>query len=96
MLQRKRENIKRIHAFVSGKVQGVFFRYHTVKKAKKEGLKGWVRNTEDDRVEAVAEGGKEALEDFISFLWEGSPQAEVEDVRIEWQEPEGESDFFVK
>ncbi len=55
----------RVHIFVSGKVQGVFFRSSTRDKAKHLGLTGWVRNLEDGRVEAVLEGDKEHIEKMV-------------------------------
>ncbi|RLF60052.1 MAG: acylphosphatase, partial [Thermoplasmata archaeon] len=49
----------RVHVYISGKVQGVFFREYTRRKAKNLGIKGWVRNLPDGRVEAIFEGEKE-------------------------------------
>ena len=46
----------RVHVYISGKVQGVFFRSYTKDKAQKEGLNGWVKNLTDGRVEIVLEG----------------------------------------
>ena len=92
---KKNEKTGRFHFFVTGKVQGVFFRVNTVKKAKEENLTGWVRNNDDGRVEVVAEGKKEALKRFIEFLHKGPPSAEVENISIEEEEIEGEKDFVV-
>ena len=91
----EQKNIKRINAFVSGQVQGVFFRDSTKEHAKKNGLSGWVKNIEDGRVEVVAEGDEDSLNKFIEFLWRASPMAKVEDVQVEWLEPKGEEDFVV-
>ncbi len=68
----------RTHVFVSGRVQGVFFRSGTRKKARELGLKGWVRNLDDGRVEAVLEGGKEAMERMMEWLKHGPPLARVD------------------
>jgi len=86
----------RAHIVVSGRVQGVFFRDHTQRWASSLGLAGWVRNIADGRVEAVAEGEKEKIEDLIGYLKQGPPVARVEDVEVSWEEPKGEfSDFRV-
>ncbi len=91
----KKENTGRIHVLVSGKVQGVFFRVNTAKKAKEEKLVGWVRNTDDGRVEIVAEGERGSLGRFIQFLNKGPTAAEVKEVLIEEKEPKGEKGFKV-
>ncbi|MGM0482619.1 MAG: acylphosphatase [Patescibacteria group bacterium] len=89
-------DIKRINALVSGKVQGVFFRAYTKKRAQEKGISGWVRNLEDGRVEVIAEGSEKAIGSLVDFLWEGSPSSQVDNVKVEWQEPEGESGFRVR
>lgn len=83
--------------FVSGRVQGVFFRAFTREKALALKLKGWVKNLEDGRVKVVAEGEKEKIEKLIEFLKEGPPLAKVENLEIEWKEYKGEfEDFEIK
>lgn len=67
----------RVHLFISGWVQGVFYRHYTKKKAEELGLSGWVRNTDDGQVEAVFEGPKEKVEEMIKWCWRGSPGSEV-------------------
>ena len=57
----------RAHAYISGSVQGVSFRYYTYHEALKHGLRGWIRNLEDGRVEAVFEGERQASSRF----WNG-------------------------
>lgn len=87
---------KRANIFVSGRVQGVFFRDYTRKWASSLSLTGWVRNLNDGRVEVMVEGEKERIEELIERLREGSPMAEVKDVETEWQEFKGEfSDFRI-
>ncbi|MDI6639363.1 MAG: acylphosphatase, partial [Methanocellales archaeon] len=63
----------RVHAFVSGRVQGVFFRSFTRSEATSLGIHGWVRNLRDGRVEVLAEGEKSALDELLGRLREGPP-----------------------
>lgn len=84
----------RLHAFVSGLVQGVFFRRNTVVVAKRLGLTGFVRNLVDGRVEVVAEGNKGVLEEFLVFLRKGPSGARVDNVEFNFLETEeGLKDF---
>lgn len=64
--------------FVSGRVQGVGFRYFTEDRARVEGLSGYVRNLPDGRVEIVAEGDREAVERFERAVRRGPPGARVD------------------
>lgn len=78
-----------IKAIISGKVQGVFYRYTTVQKAKSLQLKGWVKNTNDGNVELIACGDANTIKAFTDWLWEGSPASNVTQVNyqeIDWQE----------
>ncbi len=84
----------RAHVYVSGRVQGVFFRYETRKEAVKRNVKGWVRNLPDGRVEAVFEGEKEDVEKLIDFCHKGPPLAKVEKVEVFWEEYKGEFKDF--
>ncbi|MBS3816329.1 MAG: acylphosphatase [Candidatus Thermoplasmatota archaeon] len=87
----------RKHCFFSGKVQGVFFRANTREQARKRGVKGWVKNLRDGRVEAVFEGPEEQVDDLIEWCREKQPNARVDGVEIEEEEPTGEFDsFFIK
>ncbi len=87
----------RCHVLVSGRVQGVFFRHNTLKKAKNLGLKGWVRNTENGKVEAVFEGDKEKIEKMLEWIKVGPPLAKVENLEVKWEEFKGEfKDFKIK
>jgi acylphosphatase len=67
---------------VSGRVQGVGFRFFAQSAAVREGLHGWVRNLPDGRVEISAEGDAEALERFEHRVRHGPPGARVEEVDI--------------
>lgn len=80
----------RLHATVHGRVQGVNFRYYTVRAAQRLGLTGWVANRWDGTVETVAEGSREALGEFRAFLHRGSPSSFVQQVDDEWETPTGE------
>ena len=74
--------IKRLHAIVSGNVQGVGFRYFVQKTALKSGLAGWVRNLSNGDVELEAEGEQPKLDDFLATIRTGHPWAQVSDVAI--------------
>jgi len=65
---------------VFGKVQGVFYRKNTQEKAKKIGLKGWVRNKEDGSVEICAEGSSAQIEELKAWCRKGPEEAEVKDL----------------
>ncbi|RLF16159.1 MAG: acylphosphatase [Thermoprotei archaeon] len=86
----------RAHVFISGRVQGVFFRAWTEDEAVKRGLTGWVRNLADGRVEAVFEGDKEAVEEMVKLCWKGPPGARVTNVEVKWEPYTGEfTDFRI-
>ena len=88
--------MKAIHAFVSGRVQGVGYRAFTRSKAKALGLRGFVRNLPDGRVEVYAEGEEEALENLLELLRRGPYFARVDRVEWEFVEPRGDyADFVV-
>jgi acylphosphatase len=86
--------LERVHIWVSGKVQGVWYRASTLQEAQKLGLTGWVRNLPDGRVEIVAEGPKEALEKLISWCHHGPPHAVVTKVEPVWESYLGEFSSF--
>jgi acylphosphatase len=67
----------RAHVFVSGRVQGVFFRSETRQEARRHAVSGWVRNLPDGRVEVVFEGEKEDVERLVEFCRKGSTGARV-------------------
>lgn len=84
----------RAHVYISGMVQGVFFRAHMRDEGRRLGLTGWVRNMPDGRVEAVFEGDESAVDAMISWCHEGSPYSRVEDVEVIREEYREEfSDF---
>ena len=86
----------RARVFVTGTVQGVYYRANTRDTAREKGIDGWVTNLEDGRVEAVFEGPEEAVESMIEWCHTGSPAAEVEDVDAEYEEPQGEDGFEIR
>jgi len=86
--------IVRAHVYISGRVQGVFFRAHTRDKARSLGLKGWVRNTLDGRVEAVFEGEEEKIEEMIKWCHEGPRFSRVDNVEVEFEKPKEEFSGF--
>lgn len=86
----------RAHIFVSGRVQGVFFRDHAQRWARSLGLTGWVKNLWDGRVELLTEGEQEDIEKLIARLKQGPPVAQVENVDVTWEEYKDEfSDFRI-
>jgi acylphosphatase len=86
----------RAHVFVSGDVQGVFFRYETRERARELGLAGWVRNLPDGRVEAVFEGPQEAVDQMVAWCRQGPEQADVREVDVRDEDPEGLDTFEVR
>jgi acylphosphatase len=87
---------KRVHLFITGRVQGVFYRSSTKEIAQKLCLKGWVRNLSDGRVEVLAQGDESNLKDCISWAWQGPAGAFVTDVSITWEDTALEfSDFRI-
>jgi acylphosphatase len=84
----------RLHAVVHGRVQGVNFRYYTVRNAQTLGLTGWVANRWDNTVETVAEGPRGALTQLQDFLHRGPPSAMVQRVDAAWETPTGEFRHF--
>lgn len=86
----------RARVIVSGKVQGVAYRYTTFQEANQLGVGGWVRNLPDGRVEAIFEGSKEAVEAIVRWCHRGPRAAVVKEVAVEYQEPEGMSEFHIR
>ena len=86
----------RAHVYVSGKVQGVFYRANTRDQAHDRGIDGWVKNLRDGRVEAVFEGPRGAVKAMVEWCHEGSPRARVEDVEAEFGDPEGHEGFEIR
>ncbi len=85
---------RRAHVLISGRVQGVSFRYATAQMAQRRQVAGWVRNLADGKVEAVFEGGKHDVESMVDWCRVGPPGAGVEHVDFAWEAPTGEFSSF--
>jgi acylphosphatase len=87
----------RVHIFVTGKVQGVFFRQNTKRQAQSRGVCGWVSNLSDGRVEAVFEGEAVFVKEVIDYCYHGPSFAKVEHVEVFFEDYTGVfSDFRIK
>ena len=85
---------QRIHLFVKGKVQGVFFRQTTKVKAEKKNVTGWVKNLADGRVEAIFEGDESDVGEVVEWCHAGPAEAIVDDVEIINENYKGEFSKF--
>ena len=88
--------MKCVHLIVSGRVQGVFFRDNTRKKATELGLKGYAKNLHDGNVEVVAEGNEEKIKELIEFIKKGPGIASVTGVQMRHKEPENFKNFDIR
>ena len=80
-----------VHCFVSGRVQGVWFRASTAEQARMRGVQGWVRNLPDGRVEAFLQGPVESVEAVLAWMRAGGPPAaEVSDLELRDGAPDGQ------
>ena len=85
-----------VYITIKGKVQGVSFRYFTLKQAQVLNIVGWVRNKPNGTVEAVAQGDKINLELFIKILQRGPSFSRVDDVTLNWEHAENDyTDFAI-
>lgn len=88
---------RRVHVFVSGIVQGVFFRYGTRMKAEELKVKGWIRNCSGGSVEAVFEGDSDNIDKMIAYCHRGPDGAVVENVDVKEEAYQGGlGSFFVR
>ncbi|MFL5779972.1 MAG: acylphosphatase [Thermoleophilaceae bacterium] len=81
---------------VHGEVQGVFFRDSLQGEAERRGVAGWVTNRSDGAVEAVFEGSSPDVDELVSWCRSGPPRADVRDVEVTEEEPEGLEGFRVR
>jgi len=86
----------RARVYVSGRVQGVYYRANTRDAARARNVDGWVRNLDDGRVEAVFEGDEAAVAEMVEWCHTGSPAATVHDVDVSYEEPRNESGFSIR
>ncbi len=84
----------RLHVLIEGRVQGVFFRAHTRDEALARGLKGWVRNLPDGRVQALFEGPQKDVEAVIAWCRVGPRFSYVDTVEVDWQPYQGDLKDF--
>jgi len=84
-----------LHAIVEGRVQGVGFRANVANVAQSLGLKGWVRNLGDDRVEVWAEGPQTELDKLLAYLYRGPSMAFVSGVQVDRPAPSGKFRQFM-
>ena len=94
MAKKKVNGLTRLHAVVSGIVQGVNFRYYTQREAESLGITGWVANRWDGTVEVVGEGTPAQLEELLTWLQQGPPSASVHEVQAGWEVATGEFHHF--
>ncbi|MEJ3750770.1 acylphosphatase [Actinomycetes bacterium KLBMP 9797] len=86
----------RKRVLVSGRVQGVYFRDTCQRLATGYGVRGWVRNLPDGRVEAVFEGAADAVERLVRWSHNGPRHARVSAVEVSGELPEGLADFTIR
>ncbi|MBU4098467.1 acylphosphatase [Patescibacteria group bacterium] len=84
------------HVFISGSVHGVGYRFFVKSWAKTYGIVGWVKNLQEEKVEAVFQGDEKNIEDLIAKCRKGPFLAEIKDIVVNWEEVAGEfGDFQV-
>ncbi|MGB3403949.1 MAG: acylphosphatase [Microcoleaceae cyanobacterium] len=88
-------NFIRVHVWISGRVQGVGYRFSTLHQARQRDLNGWVRNLPDGRVEAVFEGTLTNIEEMIQWCHHGPSAAKPENVGVEYEPVEGLQGFEI-
>ena len=88
--------MKCVHLIVSGRVQGVFFRDNTRKKAIELGLNGYAKNLSDGNVEIVAQGDEEKINELVEFIKKGPGISKVENIQIKHKELEKFDKFEIR
>ncbi len=86
-----------VHVFISGRVQGVGYRYSTLYKAQSLGITGWVRNTYDRKVEAFFEGDEKAVDEMLKWCQQGPSMSFVSNIEMHRKPYKGDfRDFSIK
>ncbi|MET1248975.1 acylphosphatase [Sporolactobacillus sp. STCC-11] len=93
---KENDAMKSVHLIVSGRVQGVGFRYFIKQIAAQHYIKGWIRNRDDGRVEIAAEGTAQQVDSFIRKIRRGTFLARVEDIEIHMCAPQNYTAFDEK
>jgi Acylphosphatases len=88
--------MRRVHAIVSGDVQGVGYRYTARMYAERFGVTGWIRNRRDGTVEAEVEGDSESVDEMLAWMAEGPPGSRVDGARVEDLPAAGGAGFEVR
>jgi len=83
MVQQMSSETETNRVIVKGKVQGVGFRFSTVRRAHELGVRGWVRNLDDGTVEALLQGAPDQIDELLSWMRYGPPAARVDNVEVE-------------
>ncbi|HLW58960.1 MAG TPA: acylphosphatase [bacterium] len=87
----------RVQIAVTGRVQGVGFRFFALTRARALGLSGFARNLPNGQVEVLAEGARDALEAFLVAMREGPPGAAVRGIQVDWEDvPSREREFVIR
>ena len=85
-----------VHVVVSGRVQGVWYRGNTREQAQSLGLRGWVRNLRDGRVEALLCGAEDRVASMLDWMRQGPAAARVDDLQVTDCDAPGEVDFVIR
>ncbi len=85
----------RAHVRVTGRVQGVGFRFFATHQASRFNVTGWIRNKGDGSVELEAEASRDRVEEFLAEIGRGPRFGNVDDIEIDWIAPRGDSTFEV-
>ena len=87
--------MKRVHILINGRVQGVGFRYSLYIKALQLGIKGWVKNKDDNKVEAIFEGEQDKINYILEFCKKGPFLANISNIKIKEEQYKGEEKFRI-